>query len=185
MPGGHSGEVIPVPIPNTEVKLSYADDTAFWWESRKLPGFFLSFCIFWAFFDALFFCAKFKIAPNARRTPKYTPKGIRTGNLSFFAFEAILEALRCLSVPIWMQPPETKNKNAKINKKSTSILPQNVRKNQKSVFRFGTSNQNTWFKLYVNVPIFNILQKTWNYPFLNFERVTERLRSVIDDSILF
>ena len=28
MPGGHSGEVIPVPIPNTEVKLSYADDTA-------------------------------------------------------------------------------------------------------------------------------------------------------------
>ena len=27
--GGHSGEVIPVPIPNTEVKLSYADDTAF------------------------------------------------------------------------------------------------------------------------------------------------------------
>ncbi len=28
MPGGHSGEVIPVPIPNTEVKLSYVDDTA-------------------------------------------------------------------------------------------------------------------------------------------------------------
>ena len=26
---GHSGEVIPVPIPNTEVKLSYVDDTAF------------------------------------------------------------------------------------------------------------------------------------------------------------
>jgi hypothetical protein len=25
---GHSGEAIPVPIPNTEVKLSYADDTA-------------------------------------------------------------------------------------------------------------------------------------------------------------
>ena len=25
----HSGEVIPVPIPNTEVKLSYADDTGF------------------------------------------------------------------------------------------------------------------------------------------------------------
>ena len=28
-PGGHSGEEIPVPIPNTEVKLSNADDTAF------------------------------------------------------------------------------------------------------------------------------------------------------------
>ena len=40
MPGGHSGEVIPVPIPNTEVKLSYVDDTAEKWESRKLPGFF-------------------------------------------------------------------------------------------------------------------------------------------------
>ena len=26
--GGHSGEAIPVPIPNTEVKLSYVDDTA-------------------------------------------------------------------------------------------------------------------------------------------------------------
>ena len=25
----HSGEVIPVPIPNTEVKLSYVDDTGF------------------------------------------------------------------------------------------------------------------------------------------------------------
>ena len=32
--GGHSGEVIPVPIPNTEVKLSYADDTALQRESR-------------------------------------------------------------------------------------------------------------------------------------------------------
>ena len=31
---GHSGEEIPVPIPNTEVKLSYADDTAAKWESR-------------------------------------------------------------------------------------------------------------------------------------------------------
>ena len=40
MPGGHSGEEIPVPIPNTEVKLSYVDDTAEKWESRKLPGFF-------------------------------------------------------------------------------------------------------------------------------------------------
>ena len=28
MPGDHDGEVIPVPIPNTEVKLSSADDTA-------------------------------------------------------------------------------------------------------------------------------------------------------------
>ena len=29
MSGGHSGEEIPVPIPNTEVKLTNADDTAF------------------------------------------------------------------------------------------------------------------------------------------------------------
>ena len=34
MPGGHSGEAIPVPIPNTEVKLSNADDTASQRESR-------------------------------------------------------------------------------------------------------------------------------------------------------
>ena len=40
MSGGHSGEAIPVPIPNTEVKLSYADDTALQRESRKLQGFF-------------------------------------------------------------------------------------------------------------------------------------------------
>ena len=58
MPGGHSGEVIPVPIPNTEVKLSYADDTAFWWESRKLPGFFyLIFLSISAWkFPSTFFC---------------------------------------------------------------------------------------------------------------------------------
>src|SRR3982751_7146731 len=38
--GGHRREVTPVPIPNTEVKLSTADGTA-WetaWESRSLPG---------------------------------------------------------------------------------------------------------------------------------------------------
>ncbi len=37
--GDNSGEETPVPIPNTEVKLSSADDT--WreaaWESRSLP----------------------------------------------------------------------------------------------------------------------------------------------------
>jgi hypothetical protein len=41
-PGGHRREVTPVPIPNTEVKLSTADGTA-WataWESRSLPGLF-------------------------------------------------------------------------------------------------------------------------------------------------
>ena len=39
-PGGYSGEATPVPIPNTEVKLSYADGT--WdagpWKSRSSPG---------------------------------------------------------------------------------------------------------------------------------------------------
>src|SRR5207247_6286277 len=41
-PGGHRRGVTPVPIPNTEVKLSTADGTA-WetaWESRSLPGLF-------------------------------------------------------------------------------------------------------------------------------------------------
>ena len=39
--GGDSGGATPVPIPNTEVKPSSADGTA-WetlWESKKLPGF--------------------------------------------------------------------------------------------------------------------------------------------------
>ena len=39
-PGGYCGEETPVPIPNTEVKLSSADGTA-WatvWESKTLPG---------------------------------------------------------------------------------------------------------------------------------------------------
>ena len=40
-PGGYAGEVTPVPIPNTEVKLSRANGTAgaTLWESRTLPGF--------------------------------------------------------------------------------------------------------------------------------------------------
>src|SRR5207245_10892841 len=39
-PGGHAGGVTPVPISNTEVKPSRADDTAAvrLWESRTLPG---------------------------------------------------------------------------------------------------------------------------------------------------
>src|SRR5262245_58351274 len=42
-PGGHRREVTPVPIPNTEVKLSTAEGTASdtAWESRSLPGLFL------------------------------------------------------------------------------------------------------------------------------------------------
>ena len=54
--GGHGGGVTPVPISNTEVKPSRADDTA-WatgWESRSPPGFIQkasclaheAFCIF-------------------------------------------------------------------------------------------------------------------------------------------
>ncbi len=41
--GGHSEEETPVPIPNTEVKLSSADGTAraTEWESRTLPGKFI------------------------------------------------------------------------------------------------------------------------------------------------
>ena len=39
IPGGHTGEVTPVPIPNTAVKLARADDSLYG-ESRSLPGFF-------------------------------------------------------------------------------------------------------------------------------------------------
>ena len=40
-PGGYAEKVTPVPIPNTEVKLFWADGTAgaTLWESRTLPGF--------------------------------------------------------------------------------------------------------------------------------------------------
>ena len=41
IPGGLAGGVTPVPIPNTEVKPSKADDTAAarLWDSRTLPGY--------------------------------------------------------------------------------------------------------------------------------------------------
>jgi hypothetical protein len=43
-PGGYRGRVPPVPIPNTEVKPATADGTAraTVWESRSLPGLFLT-----------------------------------------------------------------------------------------------------------------------------------------------
>jgi hypothetical protein len=51
--GDHSRGVTPDPIPNSEVKPSYADGTA-WetvWESRSLPGFILSLMSkTWGFF---------------------------------------------------------------------------------------------------------------------------------------
>ena len=43
MSGGHSGEAIPVPIPNTEVKLSNADDTAF--RGGKVGSCQIFFCL--------------------------------------------------------------------------------------------------------------------------------------------
>ena len=46
MSGGHSGEAIPVPIPNTEVKLSYADDTASAGKQVAARLFFLFFMTF-------------------------------------------------------------------------------------------------------------------------------------------
>ena len=54
IPGDHAGGATPVPIPNTEVKSSRADDTAAarLWESRTLPGFYEPIGHFglWAFF---------------------------------------------------------------------------------------------------------------------------------------
>ena len=43
-PGDASGEEPPVPIPNTEVKLSSAEDTrgATPWENRSSPGYFIT-----------------------------------------------------------------------------------------------------------------------------------------------
>ena len=41
LPGDYCEGATPVPIPNTEVKPFNADGTAFGWESRSSPGFFL------------------------------------------------------------------------------------------------------------------------------------------------
>ena len=55
--GGNDGEDTPVPIPNTEVKLSSADDT--WvvtpWESRSLPDLYESLMVHAVRLSA-FFC---------------------------------------------------------------------------------------------------------------------------------
>lgn len=56
--GGHREVEIPVPVPNTEVKHPFADDTAFWWESRTLPAFFLHFSNPLGFFRRGFFYPK-------------------------------------------------------------------------------------------------------------------------------
>ncbi len=65
VPGGLAGGVTPVPIPNTEVKPSKADDTAAvrQWDSRTLPGYKKSlpeksgrlFCFRILIFQACFF----------------------------------------------------------------------------------------------------------------------------------
>ena len=56
--GSYIGEVTPVPIPNTVVKLARADDTWISRESRKLPGIFspIEFERVWSgiFFDLSF-----------------------------------------------------------------------------------------------------------------------------------
>ena len=53
--GDYGGEEIPVPIPNTEVKLPCADDSAVKCESKQLPAFFLSINPFQFILEGIFF----------------------------------------------------------------------------------------------------------------------------------
>ena len=84
---GHRGEDPPDPIPNSEVKLPIADDTACWWESRSLRAFFCPFhplviradffCSWKAFFPDSDFrrTRREKICPSdARGLPTARPK---------------------------------------------------------------------------------------------------------------
>ena len=49
--GDNNEEEIPVPMPNTEVKLLSAEDTCELpcWENRKLPDFFYAFLLSWEY----------------------------------------------------------------------------------------------------------------------------------------
>ncbi len=61
--GGHDGEEIPVPIPNTEVKLPRADDSAARCESRQLLAFFIlkSIVLFSFYFIHFYFIILFRL----------------------------------------------------------------------------------------------------------------------------
>ena len=87
MPGGHSGEVIPVPIPNTEVKLSYADDTAFWWVLSISAWKFSS--TFFCLLGILNTCLEQKIDPIERFF------SIRCIVFHFLLFEALYGDIFC------------------------------------------------------------------------------------------
>ena len=81
MSGGHSGEEIPVPIPNTEVKLSNADDTApRGGKVGSRRAFFLSFYFFILMGNAflwVFPCFFLRRVPGKR--PALRGKGFRQG----------------------------------------------------------------------------------------------------------
>ncbi len=82
IPGDHAGGATPVPIPNTEVKPSRADDTAAarLWESRALPGSFEAHgCANpWAFLLALFSLCVIGDTPRMAPMKK---SGLRTSGL--------------------------------------------------------------------------------------------------------
>ncbi len=78
MSGGHSGEAIPVPIPNTEVKLSNADDTAF--RGGKVGScqtfFYLNtFILFTVYFQEIIYLLFWQL-PTATKRSFVEPKGV-------------------------------------------------------------------------------------------------------------
>jgi hypothetical protein len=62
MPGDHSREETPVPIPNTEVKLPSADGTArvTVWESKSSPGFLLYVLLIYSYIILILYFINFE-----------------------------------------------------------------------------------------------------------------------------
>ncbi len=79
VPGGLTGGATPVPIPNTEVKPSKADDTAAvrQWESRTLPGYKKSLLIFGSTGSSLF------VPPAASTTFHEEIRRVLSGDLDY------------------------------------------------------------------------------------------------------
>ena len=81
--GGVSTEDPPVPIPNTEVKLSYADGTALAtkWESREPPELYLSpkesLLLIGLFSFAVFFVSAFAVFSRSQARGNSRSAGVR------------------------------------------------------------------------------------------------------------
>ena len=86
---GHRGEDPPDPIPNSEVKLPIADDTACWWESRSLRAFFCPFhplvirADFFLLLEGVFPRVRFPLDAHGKNLP------LRRARIAYSAFKTV------------------------------------------------------------------------------------------------